>query len=65
LHEDGATRQRPVLGVGRSGSDNNALYRKFGMKQRSNEAMRADHVARALALVEDERKLKLPAAEAA
>lgn len=51
---------------GQSGSRNNALYRKFGIKQRSNEAMRADYIARARLLVEAELKLRLPeAAEAA
>src|SRR5713101_6319132 len=41
-------------------SKKNALYRKFGIKQRSNEEMRADFVERARALVEDELKLRLP-----
>jgi ring-1,2-phenylacetyl-CoA epoxidase subunit PaaA len=51
---------------GRRGSANNALYRKWGIKQRSNEEMRADFLARARTLVEDELKLTLPAyAEAA
>lgn len=51
---------------GQSGSANNALYRRFGIKQRSNEEMRADYVVRARALVEKELQLKLPvAAEAA
>lgn len=45
---------------GRSGSKNNETYRRFGIKQRSNEEMRADYVARARALVEDHLKLKLP-----
>lgn len=51
---------------GQSGSANNALYRKYGIKQRSNEEMRADYIARARALVEEQLQLKLPAvAEAA
>ena len=51
---------------GQSGSQNNALYRRFGIKQRSNEEMRADYVKKARALVEDHLKLKLPeVAEAA
>ena len=51
---------------GRSGSTNNALYRKSGLKQRSNEEMRANYLARARALVEEELQLKLPqTAEAA
>ena len=51
---------------GKSGSKNNALYRQFGIKQRSNEEMRADYVKKARELVEDHLKLKLPeVAEAA
>ena len=46
---------------GRKGSKNNALYRRWGIKQRANEDMRADFIARARALVEDELKLTLPA----
>jgi ring-1,2-phenylacetyl-CoA epoxidase subunit PaaA len=37
---------------GASGSKNNALYRKYGLKLRSNEDMRADYIARAHATVE-------------
>ncbi len=37
---------------GASGSRNNALYRKYGLKLRSNEDMRADYIARAHATVE-------------
>ena len=51
---------------GRSRSKNNELYRRFGIKQRRNEEMRADFIARARTLVEGELKLKLPeVAEAA
>jgi len=46
---------------GRKGSKNNALYRRWGIKQRTNEDMRADYLARARALVEGELKLTLPA----
>lgn len=46
---------------GRKGSKNNALYRHWGIKQRSNEDMRADYLERARALVEDHLKLSLPA----
>ena len=46
---------------GRAGSKNNALYRRWGIKQRSNEDMRADYLERARVLVEDELHLKLPA----
>jgi ring-1,2-phenylacetyl-CoA epoxidase subunit PaaA len=45
---------------GRAGSKNNAQYRRWGIKQRTNEDMRADFVARARALVEDHLNLKLP-----
>jgi ring-1,2-phenylacetyl-CoA epoxidase subunit PaaA len=45
---------------GESRSKNNALYRRFGIKQRRNDEMRADFLAQARALVEGELKLKLP-----
>jgi ring-1,2-phenylacetyl-CoA epoxidase subunit PaaA len=67
--QDAIDRYFPMLPAffGKSGSKNNALFRKFGIKQRPNEDMRADYLARARALVEDHLKLKLPevAAEAA
>jgi ring-1,2-phenylacetyl-CoA epoxidase subunit PaaA len=51
---------------GESRSKNNALYRRYGIKRRENDEMRADFLARARALVEGELKLKLPdVAEAA
>ncbi len=52
---------------GRTGSANNAQFRKFGIKQRTNEDMRADYVKRARQLVEEKLGLRLPAlpAEAA
>jgi ring-1,2-phenylacetyl-CoA epoxidase subunit PaaA len=37
---------------GANGSKNNAMYRKYGLKLRSNEDMRADYMARAKATVE-------------
>ena len=37
---------------GASGSKNNAIYRKYGIKLRSNEDMRADYMARAQSAVE-------------
>jgi ring-1,2-phenylacetyl-CoA epoxidase subunit PaaA len=37
---------------GRAGSKNNELYRKWGIKERTNEAMRADYLVRARRLVE-------------
>ncbi len=46
---------------GRTGSKNNEAYRRWGIKQRSNEDMRADFLARARALVEDHLGLTLPA----
>jgi ring-1,2-phenylacetyl-CoA epoxidase subunit PaaA len=66
--QDAINRYFPMLPAffGQSGSKNNALYRKFGIKQRSNEEMRADYVEKARVLVEDHLKLKLPeVAEAA
>ena len=50
---------------GRAGSKNNAIYRKWGLKKRTNEDMRADYLKRAQTLVEDKLGLKLPAVEAA
>ncbi len=60
--QDAINRYYPYLPAffGKSGSKNNALYRAFGIKQRSNEEMRADYAERARALVEDHLKLKLP-----
>ena len=66
--QDAIDRYFPMLPAffGQSGSKNNALYRQFGIKQRSNEEMRADYVNKARELVEDHLKLKLPeVAEAA
>jgi ring-1,2-phenylacetyl-CoA epoxidase subunit PaaA len=37
---------------GAAGSKNNELYRKYGIKLRSNEDMRADYIARAKSTVE-------------
>ena len=51
---------------GKKDSANNALYRKYGIKQRTNEDMRADFLKRVRDLVEGHLKLKLPeVAEAA
>ncbi|HEX6840168.1 MAG TPA: Phenylacetic acid catabolic protein [Stellaceae bacterium] len=66
--QDAIDRYFPMLPAffGKRGSKNNALYRQFGIKQRSNEEMRADYVKKARELVEDHLKLKLPeVAEAA
>jgi ring-1,2-phenylacetyl-CoA epoxidase subunit PaaA len=49
---------------GRANSRNNELYRKWGIKQRTNEEMRADYVGRARTLVE-KLDLTLPALPAA
>lgn len=67
--QDAIDRYFPMLPAffGKSGSKNNALFRKYQIKQRTNEEMRADYLERARALVEDHLKLRLPevAAEAA
>lgn len=60
--QDAIDRYFPMLPpfFGASGSANNATFRRLGIKQRTNEAMRTDFVERARALVEDELKLTLP-----
>jgi hypothetical protein len=50
--------------LGQNRRRNNALYRNFGMKQRSDDAIRAADITRAR-VVENELELKLPAAIAA
>jgi ring-1,2-phenylacetyl-CoA epoxidase subunit PaaA len=50
---------------GQANSKNNALFRKWGLKQSTNEAMRADYIERARVLVEDKLHLTLPAPLAA
>ncbi|HXP31360.1 MAG TPA: Phenylacetic acid catabolic protein [Stellaceae bacterium] len=49
---------------GKSDSANNALYRRCGIKQRTNAEMRADFIERCKTLVEQELGLKLPPAPA-
>jgi len=49
---------------GRADSANNALYRKCGIKQRTNPEMREDFIGRARARVEGELGLTLPEAPA-
>ncbi|MGE0734424.1 MAG: Phenylacetic acid catabolic protein [Alphaproteobacteria bacterium] len=49
---------------GKSGSANNAMYRKWGLKKRTNEEMRDDYIRRAKELVE-KLGLKLPAVKEA
>jgi ring-1,2-phenylacetyl-CoA epoxidase subunit PaaA len=60
--QDAIDRYYPMLPAffGKSGSRNNETYRRFGIKQRANEEMRADFTTRARALVEEHLKLKLP-----
>jgi ring-1,2-phenylacetyl-CoA epoxidase subunit PaaA len=51
---------------GKKDSENNALYRRCGIKSRTNEEMRQDFIGRVKTLVEGHLKLKLPlVAEAA
>ncbi|MGB0572845.1 MAG: Phenylacetic acid catabolic protein [Alphaproteobacteria bacterium] len=66
--QDAIKRYFPILPkfFGRAGSKNNEIYRKWGIKQRTNEDMLADYINRARELVEGELNLKLPdVAEAA
>ena len=60
--QDAISRYFPLLPAffGKAGSKNNELFRKWGIKQRTNEDMRADYVARAKALVEEFLGLRLP-----
>jgi len=60
--QEAIDRYYPMLPAffGADGSANNARFRKFGIKQRKNEEMRADYVKRARQLVEEELDLKLP-----
>lgn len=46
---------------GAAGSKNNEMYRRFGLKQRTNEEMRADFITRVTELVEKDFGLVLPA----
>jgi ring-1,2-phenylacetyl-CoA epoxidase subunit PaaA len=46
---------------GASQSKNNEMYRRFGLKQRTNDEMRADFLGRVTELVEKDLGLKLPA----
>jgi len=45
---------------GRSKSRNNAMFREFGLKERTNEAMREDYMNRARVSVEERLGLTLP-----
>lgn len=48
---------------GRANSKNNEIYRKWGIKRRTNEAMREDYIKRSREMVEDKLGLKLPEPE--
>lgn len=48
---------------GRPGSRNNEIYRKWGIKMRTNEDMRDDYINRTRDLIEDRFGLKLPGVE--
>ena len=50
---------------GRAGSRNNQIYRKWGIKLRTNEEMREDYINRARELVEGKLGMRLPDVEAA
>jgi ring-1,2-phenylacetyl-CoA epoxidase subunit PaaA len=61
--QDALNRYFPITPgfFGASQSKNNELFRKWGIKQRSNDEMRADFMARATDLVEKVLGLTLPA----
>lgn len=65
--QDAINRYFPYLPsfFGKAGSKNNEIYRKWGIKQRTNEEMLEDYIGRAKELVEGHLGLKLPAAKAA
>jgi ring-1,2-phenylacetyl-CoA epoxidase subunit PaaA len=65
--QDAIDRYFPMLPAffGQSASKNNEMFRRLGIKQRSNEEMRADFLARARELVEGHLKLRLPEIAAA
>jgi ring-1,2-phenylacetyl-CoA epoxidase subunit PaaA len=60
--QDAIDRIFPTLPAffGRADSKNNRLFRKWGIKERTNEAMRADYIERCRVLVEERLGLKLP-----
>ncbi|MDF3075005.1 MAG: hypothetical protein K0S54_2672 [Alphaproteobacteria bacterium] len=65
--QDAINRYYPMLPAffGASVSRNNEIFRKWGIKQRTNDEMREDFLGRAKELVEDKLKLKLPPLAAA
>ncbi|HUZ72515.1 MAG TPA: Phenylacetic acid catabolic protein [Stellaceae bacterium] len=60
--QEGIDRYFPMMlpFFGRADSENNALFRRCGIKQRTNAEMRADFIARARDVVETQLGLKLP-----
>ena len=60
--QDAIDRYFPMLPAffGADRSKNNETFRRLGLKQRTNEEMRADYVQRAKALVEGKLGLRLP-----
>lgn len=61
--QDAIDRYFPITPAffGASNSKNNEIYRKWGLKQRTNDEMRADFLTRVTQLVENDFGLKLPA----
>src|SRR5262245_27159904 len=61
--QDAVDRYFPITPgfFGASQSKNNEIYRKWGLKQRTNEEMRQDFLARVTELVERDFGLRLPA----
>jgi ring-1,2-phenylacetyl-CoA epoxidase subunit PaaA len=61
--QDAIDRYYPLLPAffGASGSKNNEMFRRLGIKQRTNEQMREDFLERARALIVDHLKLRMPA----
>ena len=61
--QDALNRYVPITPAffGAAQSKNNEMYRKWGLKQRTNEEMRADFLNRVTELVEKDFGLKLPA----
>ncbi len=61
--QDGINRYFPITPAffGASNSKNNEIFRKWGLKQRTNDEMRADFLVRVTELVEKDFGLKLPA----
>ena len=64
--QDAINRIFPTLPAffGRPKSKNNEIYRKWGLKVRTNEEMRLDYIERARHVVEDKLHLQLPKVDA-